>query len=130
MARVFFPCASAPALESERLALLQRNVALARELAALRAVRDAPAALRGWDAYQGRADYVFNSPGLLSKERQWVALVAERGGYQMRFTWKFEDGSVQVTHFGRTRVDDEIGVMIAPSEDTKVAQTWYEGEEP
>jgi hypothetical protein len=84
----------------------------------------------GWDAYQGRADYVFNAPGLLDKERQWLALVAEKGGYQMRFTWKFDEGSVQVTHFGRSKVDDEIGVMIAPSEDTKVAQTWYEGEEP
>jgi len=87
--------------------------------------------LPGWDAYQGRADYVFNAPALMTKERQWLALVAENGGYQMRFTWTFDDGNlVQVKHYGRSKVDDEMGIMIAPSEDTKVAQTWYEGEEP
>jgi hypothetical protein len=84
----------------------------------------------GWDAYQGRADYVFRAPALMTKDRKWLTLVAERAGYQMRFTYNFDQGEVvELKHYGRSRVDDEMGYLSAPA-DAEVAQTWYEGEEP
>jgi hypothetical protein len=85
----------------------------------------------GWEAYQGRADYVFTAPDLMTDARKMLALVAEREGVQMRFVWRFDEGQlIQVDHYGRSRVDYEVGTMIAPSPDSKIAQTWYEGEEP
>ncbi|HKA90758.1 MAG TPA: hypothetical protein VKE22_24015 [Haliangiales bacterium] len=87
--------------------------------------------LPGWDAYQGRADYVFSAPDLMTPERKSLTLVMEHGGVQMRFAWTFDEGNVvEVEHYGRSKVDNEIGTMIAPGPDSQVAQTWYEGEEP
>lgn len=87
--------------------------------------------LPGWDAYQGRADYVFSAPDLMTEDRKSLTLVMEHDNVQMRFSWTFDDGNlVEVQHYGRTRVDNETGVMIAPGPDSQVAQTWYEGEEP
>ena len=85
----------------------------------------------GWEAYQGRADYVFMAPDLITDARKMLALVAEREGVQMRFVWTFDEGQlIQVDHYGRSKVDYQVGTMIAPSPDSKIAQTWYEGEEP
>jgi len=85
----------------------------------------------GWDAYQGRADYVFSAPDLMTDARKMLAFVAERENVQMRFVWNFDEGQlIQVDHYGRSKVDYQVGTMIAPSPDSKVAQTWYEGEEP
>jgi hypothetical protein len=54
-----------------------------------------------------------------------VALVMEREGYQMRFSWAFDQGDlVRAQHYGRSKTDADTGVMIAPSTDTEVAQTW------
>jgi len=84
----------------------------------------------GWDAYQGHADYVFRAPALMTKDRKWLTLVAERAGYQMRFSYSFDQGDmVELRHYGRSRVDEEMRYASAPA-DAEVAQTWYEGEEP
>ena len=75
--------------------------------------------------------YVFAAPGLMTRDRSRLVLVAEKDGYQMRFSWTFDEGEwVEVKHYGRTRVDEEMGYLVAPSADSQVAQTWYEGEEP
>jgi hypothetical protein len=80
--------------------------------------------LPGWDAYQGRADITFMESDLMSSERRRLSFVMERQGYQMRFTWTFDEGElVRAEHYGRTKTDAETGVMIAPSPDTEVAET-------
>ena len=84
----------------------------------------------GWDAYHGRADYVFRAPALMTRDRKSLTLVAERAGYQMRFTYNFDQGElVELKHYGRSRVDEEMRYASAPA-DAEVAQTWYEGEDP
>ncbi|HKA90759.1 MAG TPA: hypothetical protein VKE22_24020 [Haliangiales bacterium] len=87
--------------------------------------------LPGWDAFQGRCDYTFTAPDLMTSQRRALALVMEREGYQMRFAWSFDEGLlVEAQHYGRSKTDIDTGVMVAPSPDTQVAETWDEGHEP
>jgi hypothetical protein len=81
----------------------------------------------GWDAFQGRADYVFRAPRLMTPDRKMLALVMKRDDVIMRFEWRFHDESwVEIKNYGRTRVDYETGTLVAPEPDAEVAQTWEE----
>src|SRR5262249_25574634 len=60
--------------ESERLALLERNLPVARELVALRAAGDWRAALLGWNAYQeARIDPATTPADAVGLLEQWPA---------------------------------------------------------
>src|SRR5215831_749355 len=67
----------------------------------------------GYTAYEGRADYVFHEPDLMGRDRTMLSLVLERGGVEMRYTWRFADGTA-VEHYGRSHVDDELGTIAVP----------------
>jgi hypothetical protein len=81
----------------------------------------------GYQAYEGQADYVFAAPDLMGRERKQLTLVLARGGVEYRYTWRFGDGT-EVQHYGRTHVDDEMGVIAVPGPYTELAGTINEGE--
>lgn len=73
----------------------------------------------GYEAFEGRADYVLAVPGLLATHQKLV-LILERRGQQLRFAWTFGDGN-EVHHYGRTRSDDELGTILVPGPYTEEA---------
>jgi hypothetical protein len=83
----------------------------------------------GWDAYQGRADFLFSSPNLMGDNRRMLTFVLQRENVQMRFVWRFNDANVvHIEHYGRSKNDDEVGTLVAPYPDAQVARTWAQGE--
>jgi hypothetical protein len=80
----------------------------------------------GYDVYEGEADLVFRYPDIL-KDKKGITLVLEPGGLRYRYNWTFGDGMI-VKNYGRTKVDEEMGIIIVPGPDTQVAGTRYEGE--
>ncbi len=81
----------------------------------------------GYEVFAGEADYVFKEAGLLAPERKMLSLVLQRGSLQYRYTWRF-DGQTMVQHYGRTKVDNELGIIVVPGPHTEVASTRYESE--
>jgi hypothetical protein len=79
----------------------------------------------GYTAYEGEADYVFYEPQLARRKK--LSLVMRRGGLQYRYTWQFGEG-MEVTHYGRTKVDDEMGTIVVPGPNTDLAGSRYENE--
>jgi hypothetical protein len=79
----------------------------------------------GYEVYEGQADYVFKDPDLLAPDRKMLRLVLRKGGLEYRYTWRFGPETV-VEHYGRTRVDAEMGTIVVPGPHTEVAGTRYE----
>jgi hypothetical protein len=84
-------------------------------------------AVPGFEAFEGQADYAFRDPRLLRPERKLLRLVMRRGDLEYRFTWRFGDVTA-VEHYGRSRSDRELGVIVVPGPHTDVASTRYESE--
>lgn len=78
----------------------------------------------GYTVYEGRADYTFHEPNLVRGSKSF-SLNLERGGVRYRYTWRFGDAML-VEHYGRTRVDDELGTIAVPGPYSQVAGTIYE----
>jgi hypothetical protein len=82
----------------------------------------------GWDAYQGRAQYTFHAPKLMTPDRKMLALVMQHDDVTMRFEWRFsEERQMLVENYGWSRADSENGALVAPDPDAEIAQTWVEG---
>jgi hypothetical protein len=81
----------------------------------------------GYQVYQGVADYMFHVDGLFTPARQKLTLVLRRGGMEFHYVWRFGD-TTDVQNYGRTHVDDEMGTIVLPGPDTKMAGTRYEGD--
>lgn len=79
----------------------------------------------GHTAYEGVADYVFLDKGLANHQR--LSLVMRHDGLQYRYSWSFGPGT-EVHHYGRSKVDDEMGILVVPGPNTDVAGTRYENE--
>jgi hypothetical protein len=92
-------------------------------------LREKKRVLPGWDAYQGRAEYVFRAPRLMTPDRKLLRLVMQHDDVVMRFEWRFADGDdVEIHNYGWTRADSENGTLVAPDPDAEIAQTWSEAE--
>ncbi|HKA88387.1 MAG TPA: hypothetical protein VKE22_12020 [Haliangiales bacterium] len=82
---------------------------------------------RVFDVYEGRADYVFTAPDLATSQDDGFTLVLRRGGVEYRYAWLF-GGHTEVRHYGRTKVDDDVGTLAIPGPYTVVAGTKYESD--
>ncbi len=82
---------------------------------------------RVFDLYEGRADYVFTAPELATSQEDGFTLVLRRGGVEYRYSWRF-GGYTEVRHYGRTKVDDDVGTLAIPGPYTVVADTKYESD--
>jgi hypothetical protein len=81
-----------------------------------------------FNVYEGVVDLMFLSPNIISKDRRSLTLVLTSDtGLEYRYAWTFGEGW-KIEHYGRTHVDDEMGVMPVPGPDTEVAGTRYAGE--
>jgi hypothetical protein len=78
-----------------------------------------------FEVYEGTADYSFSDPGLGTAKHQLVSLVLRKGRDEYRYTWRFGDGT-EVHHYGRTHVDDELGIISVPGPHTEVGGVEYE----
>ncbi len=81
----------------------------------------------GYQFYQGVADYTFYVEGLFTAEREKLMLVLRRRDLEYHYTWHFGE-FVEVTNYGRTHVDDEMGTIVLPGPDTELAGQKYEGD--
>ena len=81
----------------------------------------------GYTAYVGQAEYMFKDPSILAPDRKQVSLVVQHGSVAYKYTWTFGEGQ-EVQHYGRTHVDDEMGIIAVPGPHTEVADSHYEEE--
>jgi hypothetical protein len=69
--------------------------------------------LPGYEAFEGRAEYVLpEAPDSLARLRQ-LSLVLERKGETLRFTWRF-GSKVEVQHHGLSQYDLDRGTILVP----------------
>lgn len=80
-----------------------------------------------FEVYEGEADYVFSRPDILAPDRKLLRLVMTKGGLEFIYSWRFDDQMV-VEHYGRSRLDNELGTIVVPGPNTEVAGTRYESE--
>jgi hypothetical protein len=78
----------------------------------------------GYTVFEGRADFTFHEANLARRSKSF-SLNMERDGVRYRYTWRFGD-AVVLEHYGRSRVDDELGIIAVPGPYTQVAGTVYE----
>ncbi len=74
-----------------------------------------------YTAYEGRADFVFYGAGLARASKR-LTLHLQRDGVEYQYTWRFADGFL-VEHYGRTKVDDELGIIAVPGPYTDYVAT-------
>ena len=79
------------------------------------------------EVYEGQADYVFQAPALAERKDGFTLVVQRGGDVEYRYRWRFGDGT-EVQHYGRTKVDDEIGTIAVPGPQTEVVASRREGE--
>src|SRR5262249_39464675 len=78
-----------------------------------------------FEVYEGQADYVFHEPAIIGPKRQLLSLVLRKGGDEFRYTWRFGDGTA-IQNYGRTKVDDQLGIIEVPGPHTELGGIQYE----
>ncbi len=73
------------------------------------------------DVYQGTAHYEFDYPGLASAAT--LTVVVKRPDGELRYGWRFAEGSTHVAHYGRTPADEQCSPLVVPGRVTRVAGT-------